>query len=166
MLNVLSFGQSSAAGRLNSGVRPLIETMYTTEPLNDEVIITCTCCGRPIHEGSGWLLAGDDEVACYEYRWSEGHEVAFAMVLTGATDGYMRPGQVSITAWESGGEMVFSVVEPGQSVWNDSEDFGPVLSRAEALDPTGLYPDLWPLVDAIVDHEPRIAHRIKALHGA
>jgi hypothetical protein len=140
--------------------------MYSTEALTEESTVTCNCCGRPIYEGAGWLLQGEDEVACYDYRWSEGHEVAFTMVVAGTADGHMRPGQVAVSARQAGGEIIFSVLEPDQSVWTDSEDFGPILSRDEALDPVGLYPDLWSLVDAIVDHESRLVSRIKALHGA
>jgi hypothetical protein len=78
----------------------------------------------------------------------------------------MRPGFVAVSCRQKGGDMSFSVAEPADSPWQDSESFGPLLSRQEALDSNGLYPDLWHLVDTIVELEPRLAQRISALHGA
>ena len=139
---------------------------YSTDTVDAESTSACACCGRSVYEGTGWLLRGDDEVACYLYRWAEGHEVAFSLAVAGTKDGYMRPGFVAVSCRQKGGDMSFSVAEAADSPWQDSESFGPVLSRQEALDSNGLYPDLWHLVDTIVALEPRLAQRISALHGA
>lgn len=141
----------------------MTQVTYTTESLQDETSFPCNCCGRPIHEAAGWLRENGDEIACYQYRWSEGHDAAFSMAVAGTTGDVMRPGHVTVSAHWNDGRLRFSVLEPGASAWDDSDDFGPVQSPERALDPSGLYPDLWTLVDAITRAEPRLAERIGAL---
>ena len=139
---------------------------YTTEVVETETTSDCVCCGCPTHQGTGWLLRGDDELASYRYRWVEGHDIAFSLAVAGTESGFMRPGFVAVSCCQKGEDLSYTVIEPPDSPWEDSESLGPVLSRQEALRPNGLYSDLWHLVDTIVEHEPRLAQRIKALYGA
>ena len=140
--------------------------LYTTEAVDTETASECPCCGRTVHEGTGWLLNGTDELACYIYRWTEGHEVAFDLAVAGTEAGLMRHGFVALSCRQQGGDIHFSVTEPADSPWEDSEELGPVLTRQDALESNGSYTDLWHLVDRIVEHEPRLVQRIKALHVA
>ena len=139
---------------------------YTTQAVEAEATSACSCCGRSVHQGTGWLLRGEEEAACYRYRWAEGHDVAFSLAVAGTIEGSMRPGFVAVSCHQKGEDLSYSVTEPADSPWQESESLGPVLSRLEALDANGHYPDLWHLVDTIVQHEPRLAQRISALHGA
>ena len=88
---------------------------YMTEVVGDEDTSACVCCGRSVYEGIGWLLRGDDEIACYLYRWAEGHEVAFSLAVAGTKDGYMRPGFVSVSCRQKDGDLSYSVTEPTDS---------------------------------------------------
>jgi hypothetical protein len=143
-----------------------MQASYSTEPVGAESATACTCCGRPIFEGSGWLLQGEEELACYAYRWAEGHEMRFMLAIAGTTAGVMRSGYVVISCARIDESLHYSVVEPDESPWGSSEEYGRPLSREEALASNGLYPDLWQLNDEIVRHEPRLAQRILALCGA
>ena len=143
-----------------------MSAVYTAEALGSENTTSCACCGRSVFEGEGWLLKGDDEVLFYRYRWADGHRTAFSVAIA-ATDegGYMRPGYVAVSCMQKEGQLCFSVTEPYGSSWSDSEEFGPVLTRDLALSPQGVYPDLWQLVDALVEVEPRLAWRISRLQA-
>jgi hypothetical protein len=136
-----------------------------TEPIGAEEADSCPCCGRPIYEGTGWLLEGESEKAFYVYRWAEGHEVAFSLAVAGTVGEHMRNGFVAISCRQEDSNLNFSVYEAADSPWGDTDEFGPLLSRAQALDPEGLYPDLWGLVDRITELEPRLADRISFING-
>jgi hypothetical protein len=138
---------------------------YTIETRDTETTTECSCCGRPVHQATAWLLHGNDDLACYRYRWAEGHDIVFSLAVAATEKGYMRPGFVAVSCHRQGENLSYAVIEPAESPWEDSESLGPGLSRQDALDPNGLYPDLWQLVDTIVEHEPRLAQRITALHG-
>jgi hypothetical protein len=140
--------------------------LLATEPLGTEVTGTCACCGAATHSGGGWLLRGDEELACYAYRWSESHEVRFVLAVAGTTAGQMRPSFAVVSCTQIGQDLHYSAVGPADSPWEASETLGRPLLREEALDPAGMYPDLWELTDGVVQHEPRLAERILALHGA
>ena len=139
---------------------------FTTEPFGREESQACPCCGRLIHEGGGWLLRGEEEIASYSYRWSEGHEARFKLALVAAQAGEMRPGFVVVSCNCIGQDLHYSVVDPAESPWASSPSLGRLLSREEALDPNGMYPDLWQLTHTIAANEPRLAERILAWHGA
>ena len=111
------------------------------------------------------MLAGESEKACYMYRWAEGHEVAFSLAVAGTVGEHMRDGFVAISCRQKDADLSFSVYEPADAPWGDTDDFGPLLSRTQALDPQGFYPDLWELVDRITELEPRLADRIRSLSG-
>jgi hypothetical protein len=84
------------------------------------------------------------------------------VAVAGTVGEHMRNGFVSVSCRRRGRDLSYSVVEPKDSHWADSEEFGPVLPRQSALDPHGLYSDLWQLVDRIVSLESRIANRISS----
>ena len=137
----------------------------TTEPVDSEHTEACTCCGRSIFEGTGWLLQGDRELANYSYRWSDGHDIAFSLAIAGTDGEHMRNGFVVVSCRRKDTDLSYSVVEPEDAAWGTTENLGPVLTREQALDPRGLYPDLWSLVDAISELEPRLAARIRSQSG-
>lgn len=134
----------------------------TTEPVGHESTEPCTCCGRSIFEGAGWLLRGDKEIANYSYRWSDGHEVAFSLAVAGTNAEHMRDGFVVVSCRQQDTDLSFSVCEPKDAPWGETQHLGSVLTREQALDPQGLYPDLWSLVDSITELEPRLADRIRS----
>jgi hypothetical protein len=133
---------------------------HTTEAQGDEQTSACSDRGRPIYEGSGWLLCKDQELAFYNYRWSEGHEARFILSVAGTKEEFMRPGFVVVSCREVDSALHYSVVSPEDAYWTNSEHFGPVLSRDQAIGENGVYPDLWTFVDDIARLEPRLAQRI------
>ena len=134
-------------------------TGYVAEQRGEEQTDSCPDCGRAIHEGEGILVGDGVDMAWYAYRWSEGHDARFSLAVAGVTDGHMRDGFVVLSASLRGGNLAFSVMEEAESPWGDSEQLGRVLSREEALEGP-LYPDLFPLADAIVAHDTRLSGRI------
>ena len=138
---------------------------YETEPRGDEEIESCPDCGRSIYEGMGILIRDGSDLATYAYRWSEGHESRFSLAIAGVTDGVMRDGFVVVSSHSVGDDLHFSVVDPADAPWGDTEEFGRVLNRNEALNGSS-YPDLFDLVDAITQYEPRLVSRITTSHGA
>jgi hypothetical protein len=60
-----------------------------------------------------------------------------------------------------GEQLIYTVLEPEQAPWGDSEALGKVLTRKQLLEEV-LVPDLFGLVDAIAANETRISSRITA----
>src|SRR5688572_23044197 len=122
----------------------------TAESEGTESTTLCECCGRAIYEGYGVLRSGQDDLADYWYRWSEGHEQRFCLAIS-ACDSNSSPvgGLAVVSARREGDSLVYTVLEPDQSPWPDSPTFGPVLTREQALSGQ-VTPNLFGLVDAIV----------------
>lgn len=138
------------------------EVSITTAAVTDEEVSSCPCCGRPVYEGEGVLESESRELAHYGYRWAEGHESRFTLGICALDhEGENLAGLAVVSARSDGKKLIYTVLEPEQALWGDSETLGKVLTRRQLLE-EGLIPDLFGLVDAIVANEPRISSRIIA----
>src|SRR5262249_45535517 len=112
--------------------------------------------------GAGVLESNGSDLADYWYQWSEGHEGRFIVAVSPCNDrNEPRGGVVVLSARIDAENLVYSIVEPQDSPWAGTELFGPLLSRAEALEGS-LMRDLFELLDAIVANERRLSSRILA----
>ena len=135
-----------------------------TLPLGEEALSQCSCCGRDTYEGEGLLVVGDEEIAHYGYVWACGRESRFTLgVCALSARGAPIAGLVAISARSNGESMIYTVLEPVDSPWGDSEDLGPVLTRRAVLE-EGVVPAIFDLVDAIASRESRIYTRVLAEH--
>lgn len=129
----------------------------------EETTSACPCCERPIHEGEGVLCSDAGDLADYGYQWSEGHEARFTLgVAPLDAQGNRHIGIAVVACRNEDGCLVYTLLDPEDAPWQESEDFGPILGRRELLDDKFIA-DLFGLIDAIVAHEPRIATRILGL---
>jgi hypothetical protein len=132
----------------------------------EETSSVCPCCNRPIHEGEGVLCSDAGDLADYGYQWSEGHEARFTLgVAPLDAQGKRHLGIAVVACRSEGGSLVYTVLDPEDAPWQESDAFGPILGRKELLDDKRM-PGLFDLVDAIAAHEPRIATRILGIFEA
>jgi hypothetical protein len=66
-----------------------------------------------------------------------------------------------VSCRSDGEKLIYTVLEPDQAPWGDSDALGNVLTRKQLLEER-LVPNLFDLVSAIVEYEPRISSRILA----
>jgi hypothetical protein len=127
----------------------------------------CSCCGRSIFLGRGVLASAENDLADYWYRWPEGHGKQFTLAISPCNVRDEPTGGVAVISGRLENEnLVYSVVEPENSPWPDSNIFGQILSRKAVLEgPLGS--EVFALVDAITANEPRLSSRIlKEWHEA
>jgi hypothetical protein len=131
-----------------------------TEAFGEETESTCACCGRPVYEGQGVLASESAELAEYGYRWADGHESRYTLGICPLDEaGNLHIGLAVISARSDGESLIYTVLDPEDSPWGDSEEMGAVLSRKQLLEER-VIPKLFELVDAIASREPRIYSRI------
>ena len=134
--------------------------VVSTTAITDEQTSSCPCCGRPVHEGEGVLESEGRELAYYGYRWAEGHESRFTIGICALDEQGSRIAGLAVVSGRSDGEqLIYTVLDPEQAPWGDSESLGKVLTRKQLLN-EGVVPELFGLLDAIVANEPRISSRI------
>ena len=137
----------------------------TAIPFGDETTGTCGCCGRPTHTGAGELLSEARALADYWYQWPEGHEGRFCLAICPrGRDGQpvAGAGVAVLSAYQTSGDIVYTVLEPEESPWSDFGAFGPVLPRAAALSGQWEW-GLFAIVDAVAANEARLASRILSI---
>ena len=130
------------------------------EPEGDEIQTSCSCCGRSIYWGHGWLTSKENSLAAYWYSWSTGHSGRFVLKLALFDEqDVLVPGVISIAARIEQQAIHYSVVEPKEAIWSglDLNRFGPAMSCAEAL---CYQKHLFAVVDAIAASEGRLSSRI------
>jgi hypothetical protein len=136
----------------------MINIPVTTSPEGEEFETHCTCCGRPIFWGHGWLDSEKGALAAYWYQWSEGHQGRFALAVARFDDNeHLIPGVVSVTGRIENEAINYSIVEPYEAYWTNLERFGPMLNREVALT---CKTQIFEIVDAIVANDQRISSRI------
>jgi hypothetical protein len=132
--------------------------VFVATPDGDEYETKCTCCGRPIYWGYGWLESGRAPLAAYWYQWSEGHEGRFCLAIARFDEEeHLVPGVVCVRAWVHSNSIHYSVLEPPDAPWSDFGKFGAAAGREEALTDKSR---VFELVDAIAANEKRISSRI------
>ena len=132
----------------------------STAVITEEEASSCHCCGRAVYEGEGVLESETLELAHYGYRWAEGHESRFTLGICALDQQGANVAGLAVVSGRSDGEkLIYTVLEPEQAPWGDSEALGKVLTRKQLLE-DDLVPNLFDLVDAIVANEPRISSRI------
>jgi hypothetical protein len=99
-------------------------------------------------------------LAHYGYHWAEGHESRFTIGICAQDEqGKSLAGLAVASGRNDGEQLIYTVLEPEQAPWGDSEALGKVLTRKQLLE-DGVIPNLFGLLDAIVANEPRISSRI------
>jgi hypothetical protein len=139
----------------------------TVEQDGQETQERCSCCGRSIFLGRGVLASAESDLADYWYRWPEGHGKQFMLAVSPCNDRGEPVGGIAVVSGRLENEnLIYSVVEPEDSPWPDSNVFGPVLSRKSVIEGAA-GSKVFALVDAITANEPRISSRIlKEWHEA
>lgn len=139
----------------------MTETVVWAVPDGEEQTSACPCCGRPIYEGEGCLTSEDGDLADYGYRWAEGHGARFTLGIAPIDEQGARYGGLAVITCRSDGEsLIYTILEPEDSPWGDTEAFGPVLTREQVKS----LPNIFSFVDAISASESRISTRILELH--
>lgn len=121
----------------------------------------CSCCGRPIFWGHGWLMSDGKSLAAFWYRWSEGHLGRLDLAIARFDENeHLIPGVASISAEIRDEALHYGVNEPEQLSWPDFfESFGGLVARNDALRYRAW---LFTLVDAIAANDQRLSSRILA----
>ena len=131
-------------------------------PGGEEQESECSCCGRPIYSGYGELQTDTVALADYWYRWPEGHAGRFTLAVA-IRDELGEPveqgGVVVLSARVDSDNIVYSVLRPEDSPWDDFGAYGRVIDRETALARAGST-NLFSIVDAISANERRLSSRI------
>ena len=124
----------------------------------EEFATNCDCCGRPIYWGMGWLESESRTLAAYWYQWSEGHQELFRLAVARFDDEEnLVAGVAQISGQVDSKDIRYSIQDADDCPWDDFGSFGPVISRAQALEHKGW---IFNLVDAIAANERRLSSRI------
>jgi hypothetical protein len=127
-------------------------------PEGDEDESACSCCGRPIYWGFGWLESEGRSLAAYWYQWSEGHEARFRLAIARFDEREnLVPGVACVGGHIENEAICYSILEANESPWADFGRFGAASPRSAALEDKQ---HIFELVDAIAANEKRISSRI------
>lgn len=133
-----------------------VSVLATPEGIEFET--RCSCCGRPIYWGQGWLESSKATLAAYWYQWSEGHQGRFMLAVARFdSKEVLIPGVVSVSACIEADAIQYSVLEPSEAHWPDLSRFGPLLDRQEALQHKS---EIFALIDAVTANDRRLSTRI------
>ncbi len=133
--------------------------MWVNE-ITEEEKSSCVCCGRDIFEAEGILNSEHGELAYYAYQWSDGHQAKFKLGICALNDNSeIIPGLAAVSCHFNGESLIYSILEPEDSPWGDSEALGAVFSRKEILEENRI-PNIFPIVDAIAANDKRISRKI------
>ena len=139
---------------------PMSEMPVSVEPEGDECETRCSCCGRPVYWGHGWLMSDGRSLAAFWYQWSEGHQGRFCLAVARFNDEErLIPGVVCMSAEIRDEALRYGVSEPEQAPWPDFGAFGAVATREHALHDREW---VFALVDAITTNDRRLSSRILA----
>lgn len=128
------------------------------EPEGDEYVTSCSCCGRPVQWGHGWLVSEERSLAAFWYRWSEGHQGRFDLAVARFDErDVLVPGVVCLQAQIEGQSLIYGVLEPSAAPWSNFGAFGPIEERSAALQDGAR---VFSLVDAITANDGRLSVRI------
>ena len=130
------------------------------DEITEEENSSCPCCGRDMFEGEGILNSELGELAYYAYQWSEGHQARFKLGICALKENAeIIPGLAAVSCHFNGESLIYTVLEPEESPWGDSDDLGAVLSRNQVLEENKI-PNIFSLVDAISANDKRISGKI------
>lgn len=130
------------------------------DEITEEEKSSCRCCGRDMFEAEGVLNSERGEIAYYAYQWSDGHQARFKLGICALSESSeVIPGLVAVSCQFNGERLVYSILEPEDSPWGDSEAFGAVLSRNDVLEKNRI-PNIFFIVDAIAANDRRISRKI------
>jgi hypothetical protein len=115
-----------------------MKTDLSLEMGPQEAGIICDCCGTRSTTVHGFVYESGDALAIYYAGWSVQHPergVTMAIATGEWSEGSGPADRVSIgvqaSAYEA--EIHFSILEPNQSPWGETELFGEMLPRGRAL---------------------------------
>lgn len=128
------------------------------EPEGEEFSTLCSCCARPIYWGHGWLMSEAKSEAAFWYQWSEGHQGQFILAIARFdNEDCLVPGVVAVSARIENQTVMYSILRPEHSPWQDLGAFGAIASRESALEDRQR---IFSLVDAITANDSRLSGRI------
>jgi hypothetical protein len=132
----------------------------SVEPEGEEYATRCSCCGRPIHWGHGWLMSEGRSLAAFWYQWAEGHQGKFSLAIARFDDREcLIPGVVCMSAEIRDDALHYGVYESNEAPWPSFGKFGAIAEREHALRDKAW---LFSLVDAITANDRRLSTRILA----
>lgn len=98
----------------------------------------CQCCDRKSFLGHGFIYKNGDAYAVYYAGWSPSHaekKVSFA-IATGEWDDNSTVADrtcFGLEAYDANENIIFRLIEPVNSPWNNTELLGKMISRDNAL---------------------------------
>lgn len=137
-----------------------VTSNLTLETGPQETGEACECCGAQSTTVHGFVYRSGDAFAVYYAGWSAEHPergVSIAIATGDWDDGTGPKDRISIglEARSTETEIRFSVIEPERSPWGDTQLFGVMLKREDALASGSLKPTL-EIAEMIIRDDPRI----------
>lgn len=130
------------------------------DEITEEEKSSCCCCGRDMFEAEGILNSEHGEIAYYAYQWTDGHQSRFKLGICALNENSeITPGLAAVSCHFNGESLIYSILEPEDSPWGDSEALGAVLSRKDVLEEKKI-PNIFSIVDAIAANDKRISSKI------
>jgi hypothetical protein len=136
----------------------------TTEPR----FTVCGCCDKPLTNVTGFAARDGEAWAIYKGCFGESHPekgVYFGIGIDDVGDSPEWKGRVAFSFWlrVENDEYRTTVIDKGESPWNNSNVLGPMLDRSEALSHQ-LLQEVFHLVDHIVKEDPAIKELFETVH--
>jgi hypothetical protein len=141
--------------------------MLTIELGEDQKIGRCHCCGTASETGHGFIYKNGTPYGVYYAGWAAGHKergVTLAIALGEWDEGTTSQQRtcVGLEAYEGKSEILFRFIEPDSSPWPDTELFGRMVSREEAVKHR-LRPEVLAVAEMIVREHPAVRQFLNAL---
>lgn len=122
--------------------------------------LQCACCGKESITAHGFVYSGDEPFAVYFAGWvpehpEQGVTMAIAIGKWDERSTADDRAAVGVDAFPNGNEIQFAVLDAERSPWSETELFGRLLSRQEALQHPQL-PAILAVAESIVRSDPRV----------
>ncbi len=113
-------------------------TSYDIEIGENKNASVCHCCNKNSCVGHGFIYKNDDAYAVYYVGWSDAHfdkKVGVALAIGEWDDDSTTDDRTcfGIEASEGEDEIYFSVIEPSESPWSNTDLLGSMVTRDEGL---------------------------------
>jgi len=127
----------------------------------DQQTSRCACCDRESSTGHGFIYRAGTAFAVYYAAWSRHHRehgvmLAIGMGAWGAGSSSADRTCIGMVAREGQYDILFTIVGPAQSPWPETELFGTMLTREEAL-ASPMLSEAFAIAEHVVANHPAIA---------